>query len=76
MSNLKVGDIVRTNCERRKWKDLRGMKILKIPGDGEYCVVDNTKDIGDGVISVTDLEIDVEYYRQAKLERICSGTKK
>jgi hypothetical protein len=67
-NELKVGDIVRT--KNTFWKDLRGMKILRLDLDSIYCVVDNKKDIGDGVISIYYLEIDLNFYRTKKLKRI------
>ena len=63
---LKVGDIVK--CKDGVYKPLSGMKILKVSGD--YVVVDNKTDIGDGVIEAEDLELDKRYLREKKLERI------
>lgn len=69
---LKVGDTVKTV---KGWnpfskKDLTGMKLVKCWDDNEYVVVDNVSDIGDGVIGLDQIELDVDWYRKRKLKRI------
>ena len=75
MRELKVGDIVKTveSPTRRKDRLFHGMKILRIIGI--YAVVDNKKDIGDGVIGLDQLELDIDWYREHKLERIMNTLK-